>query len=108
MISVRYAGIVERANFVAQFDSIGYDLPGTPAILAEPQEHPPKPSKDHERLRRILDDKRDQLHAGSRGILLRDVSELFMLSEFANFLLSEHFMVIRLFDTRSLRDQMNL
>ena len=44
MISDRFAGIMERANFVGQFDSIGYDLPGTPAILPEPQEHPPKPS----------------------------------------------------------------
>ena len=45
--------------------------------------HPPEPSKDHERLRQILDDKRDQLPKGARGIIVLEVSNAFMLSEFS-------------------------
>lgn len=49
----------------------------------EPIKHPPEPAKDHERLKRILQNKRKQLPSGARGIILFDVSELFMLSEFS-------------------------
>lgn len=75
--------IIERSSFVAQFDSVGYDQPGTPATLMEPRKHPPQPVDDHERLKSILDDKRKQLPEGARGIVVLEVSELFMLSDFS-------------------------
>lgn len=82
-INEKCQDIIQRANFIARFNSVGYMLPGTPASLMEPLEHPPKPSNDHERLKRILDEKRRQLPEGSRGIITLEVSEQFMLSDFS-------------------------
>jgi hypothetical protein len=82
-LAEKHSDIIHRANFIARFDHLGEDLSGTPASFLQPLKHPPKPVKDHERLRKILDDKRDQLPKASRGIILLEVSELFMLSEFS-------------------------
>jgi hypothetical protein len=78
-----HRNIMERADFIAEFRHAGRDLPETPASFMEPVKHPPEPSKDHERLRQILDDKREQLPKGSRGIIVLEVSNAFMLSEFS-------------------------
>ena len=43
----------------------------------------PEADLSHERLKGILDKKRKQLPKGSRGIILIERSELFMLSDFA-------------------------
>ena len=75
--------IMQRAEFTVEFEHVGKQLAGTPASYFEPIKHPPEPVKDHERLKRILQNKRKQLPSGARGIILVDVSELFMLSEFA-------------------------
>src|SRR5258708_440375 len=77
------SGILERADFVAQFEQLDTEQAGTPASFFEPLKHPPEPVKDHERLRNILHNKRKQLPSGSRGIIVLDVSELFMLSDFS-------------------------
>lgn len=88
--------IIQRENFVAKFESTGRELPSTPASLMR-KHHPPKPIsdlkkladdppgsvKDHKRLKSILDEKRRQLPEGSRGIIVLEVSELFMLSDFS-------------------------
>ncbi len=75
--------IMDHADFIAQFNHQGKESSGTPASLLEQRKDPTQPVKDHERLKRILDDKRRQLPEGSRGIIVLDVSELFMLSDFS-------------------------
>jgi hypothetical protein len=82
-LNEKHKDIIKRADFIAEFRHVGKELLGTPASFIEPMKHPPEPSKDHERLRRILDDKRDQLPKGSRGIIVLEVSNAFMLSEFS-------------------------
>jgi hypothetical protein len=95
-LNAKLESIVSRADFTAQFNHLGQELSGTPASFIEPLKHRsepskdheplkrvPEPSKDHERLRKILDAKRDQLSKGSRGIIVLEVSKLFMLSEFS-------------------------
>lgn len=81
--SGKYSGILERADFVAQFEQLDKEQSGTPASFFEPLKHPPEPVKDHERLRNILHNKRKQLPSGSRGVIVLDVSELLMLSDFS-------------------------
>jgi hypothetical protein len=75
--------IIDHADFIAQFNHLGKESSGTPASLLEQRKDLTQPVKDHERLKRILDDKRRQLPTGSRGIIVLEVSELFMLSEFS-------------------------
>jgi hypothetical protein len=79
----KHHSIMRRADFTVEFEHLGKELTGTPASYFEPIKHPPEPVKDHERLKRILQNKRKQLPTGARGIILFDVSELFMLSEFS-------------------------
>ena len=80
-LNEKHRNIIRRADFVAEFRHVGRELSETPASFIESMKHPPEPSKDHERLRQILDDKRDQLPRGSRGIIVLEVSNAFMLSE---------------------------
>ncbi len=82
-LNEKHGDIMRRADFIAEFHHAGRALSETPASFFEPMKHPPEPSKDHERLRQILDDKRDQLPKGSRGIIVLEVSNAFMLSEFS-------------------------
>jgi len=79
----KHQSIMRRADFTVEFEHLGKELGGTPASYFEPIKHPPEPVKDHERMKRILQNKRKQLPSGARGIILFDVSELFMLSEFS-------------------------
>ncbi len=81
--SGKYSGILQRADFVARFEQLDKEQPGTPASFFEQRKHPPEPVKDHERLKKILNNKRRQLPSASRGIIVLDVSELFMLSDFS-------------------------
>jgi hypothetical protein len=81
--SGKYSSLLKRADFVAQFEQVDTEQSGTPASFFEPLKHPPEPVKDHERLRNILHNKRKQLPGGSRGIIVLDVSELFMLTDFS-------------------------
>jgi hypothetical protein len=82
-LAEKYTGIVRKADFMARFEHLERKRQGTPASFFEPQKHPPEPVKDHERLRKILDDKRSQLPRASRGIIVLEVSELFMASNFS-------------------------
>jgi hypothetical protein len=79
----KYHYILHEAHFVAQFRHLGEELPGTLASFFEQRKNPPEPVKDHERLKNILEKKRDQLPKGSRGIIVLEVSEPFMLSDFS-------------------------
>lgn len=82
-LNEKHRDIMRRGDFIAEFHHVGKELSETPASLMEPMKHRPEPSKDHERLRQILDDKRDQLPKGSRGIIVLEVSNAIMLSEFS-------------------------
>lgn len=82
-LAEKYTDIMQKAGFTARFERLKEEREGTPASFFEPQKHPPEPVKDHERLRKILDDKRGQLPKASRGIIVLEVSELFMLSDFS-------------------------
>ncbi|MBZ5505153.1 MAG: hypothetical protein LAO78_06680 [Acidobacteriia bacterium] len=78
----QYQDIVDQADFSARFSDIGKEQNGTPATVSRKPKFPPKPVKTHERLKSILLDKSSQLPENSRGIIVLEVSEQFMLSEF--------------------------
>lgn len=81
-LTAKHIGIMQKAEFEARFTHSGKEHSGTPASFFE-KKKVVEPVKDHERLKKILDDKRDQLPTASRGIIVLEVSELFMLSEFS-------------------------
>ena len=74
--------IAEKSQFVVRFSHRAAQYPGTAASAARRLKLPPEPLKTHERLKKILKKKKDQLPKGERGILLLEASELFMLDEF--------------------------
>lgn len=78
----QYQEIVDKADFIAQFSDLGKELTGTPATLSRKLKFPPEPLKTHERLKNILIEKCSQLPKTSRGIIILEVSEQFMLSDF--------------------------
>jgi len=78
--SGKYSGILLRADFVARFEQLDTEQPGTPVSFFEQVKHPPEPVKDHERPKKVLNNKRRQLPGASRGIIVLDVSEPFMLN----------------------------
>lgn len=77
-----YQRIVDKADFIARFSDVGKDQTGTPVSLSKIPKFPPEPVKTHERLKNILVEKSSQLPKNSRGILLLEVTEQFLLSDF--------------------------
>jgi hypothetical protein len=77
-----YKEIAEKAQFVARFSHLGAVTQGTAASASRQLRLPPEPLKTHERLKKILKKKKNQLPKGERGILLMEASDLFMLDEF--------------------------
>ncbi|HZU30869.1 MAG TPA: hypothetical protein VFB79_07120 [Candidatus Angelobacter sp.] len=75
--------IVNKADFIARFTNLGEEREKTTASTIRPFKDPPKPDQTHERLKKILSKKRTQLPKNSRGIIVFDVSELFMLTDFS-------------------------
>jgi hypothetical protein len=71
-----------KAEIIAEFHDTGRDEEKTVASAWRPYKSPPEPDQTHERLKRLLSKKKTQLPDHSRGILVFDVSELFMLSDF--------------------------
>jgi hypothetical protein len=82
-LTERHHAIMQKADLIAEFDHTGTQQRGTPASVMQPHKSPPEPVRDHERLRRILEQKRSQLPKGERGIIVLEVSEIFMLSDFS-------------------------
>lgn len=78
----QYQEIVDNADFIARFSDLGEERKGTPASLSRQLKFPPEPVKTHERLKSILIDKTAQLPKDARGIIVLEVSEQFMLSDF--------------------------
>jgi len=81
-IEPRYQAIVDKADFVAKFSHIGRDQMATPATVSGIRKFPPQPVQTHERLKNILVEKSGQLPKNSRGIIVLEVTEQFLLSEF--------------------------
>jgi hypothetical protein len=77
-----YQGIVDKADFIARFSHVGKDQTETPVSLSKIPKFPPEPVDTHERLKNILVEKSSQLPKNSRGILLLEVTEQFLLSDF--------------------------
>jgi hypothetical protein len=75
--------LVEKAEIIAEFNDSGTEQEKTSATAWRRFKLPPEPDQTHERLKRILSKKKTQLPENSRGILVFDVSELFMLSDFS-------------------------
>jgi hypothetical protein len=78
----QYQDTVDKADFIARFSDLGKEQACTPATLSRKLKSPPEPVKTHERLKNILIDKTSQLPKDSRGIIILEVSEQFMLSDF--------------------------
>jgi hypothetical protein len=78
----RYQEIVDKADFIGRFRNLGKEHSGTPATLSRKLKNPPESVNTHERLKNILIEKCGQLPKESRGIIILEVSEQFMLSDF--------------------------
>ena len=72
-----------KAELIVEFHDTGEDQEKTVASAWRPYKSPPEPDQTHERLKKMLNKKRTQLPENSRGVLVFDVSELFMLSDFS-------------------------
>lgn len=75
--------IVNKADFIARFTHVGEEREKTTASTVRPFKSTPQPDQTHERLKKILNKKRTQLPKNSRGIIVFDASELFMLTDFS-------------------------
>ena len=72
-----------EAQLIVEYHDTGEDQEKTVSSAWRPYKSPPEPDQTHERLKKMLNKKRTQLPENSRGILVFDVSELFMLSDFS-------------------------
>jgi hypothetical protein len=72
-----------KAEIIAEFHDTGKEQTKTVASAWRPYKSPPEPDQTHERRKKMLSKKKTQLPENSRGILVFDVSELFMLSDFS-------------------------
>lgn len=75
--------IVDNADFIARFAALDEEQDKTSATVIRWFNPIPEADKTHERLKRILNKKRTQLPEHERGIIVLEVSELFMLSDFS-------------------------
>lgn len=82
-LSAKEKEMVAKPEIIAEFHNIGKDQEKTVASAWRPYKSPPAPDQTHERLKKMLSKKKTQLPEDSRGILVFDVSELFMLSDFS-------------------------
>ena len=79
----KHQAIVDAADFVVRFRNVGEDRPKTATSMSREFKRQLEPDQTHERLKKILNKKRAQLPKDSRGIIVLDGSELFMLNDFA-------------------------
>ena len=82
-IRAKHQVVVDSADFIARFRHVGKERPNTFAWMARDLKSLPQADQSHERLKGVLDKKRKQLPKDSRGIILIDRSELFMLTDFS-------------------------
>ena len=82
-LRAKHRAIVDAADFVVRFRNVGEDRPKTEASMSREFKRQLEPDQTHERLKKILNKKRAQLPKDSRGIIVLEGSELFMLNDFA-------------------------
>jgi hypothetical protein len=82
-LSAQEKEMAATAEIIAEFHDTGEEQEKTVASAWRPYKSPPEPDQTHERLKKMLSKKKAQLPENSRGILVFDVSELFMLSDFS-------------------------
>jgi hypothetical protein len=82
-LSDRAREILQKADLIVRFEDQGKEMTGTPASLMKMRKLVPEPVNDHKRLRKILNEKREQLPKASRGIITLEVTEQFLLSDFS-------------------------
>ena len=81
--SADHQEIVDKAKLIARFTNIGEEREKTTASAGRPFKRPSQPDQTHERLKKILNKKRTQLPKESRGIIIFDVTDLFMFTDFS-------------------------
>jgi hypothetical protein len=82
-VRANHQEIVDKADFVASFRNVGEERQNTTASMSREFKRNPEPDQTHERLKKILNKKRAQLPKDSRGVIVLEGSELFMLDDFA-------------------------
>jgi Holliday junction resolvase-like predicted endonuclease len=82
-LKTKHQSIVEAADFVVRFRNVGEERTKTAASMSREFKRQLEPDKTHERLKKILNKKRAQLPKESKGIIVLDGSELFMLNDFS-------------------------
>ena len=78
-----YRNVVEAADFVVRFQNSGRRNDRTTATAVRPLKHIPEPDQTHKRLNKIMNRKREQLPKNSRGLVVIECSDLFMLTDFS-------------------------
>lgn len=82
-LSAKEKETAAKAEIIAEFHDTGKEQEKTVASAWRPYKSAPEPDQTHERLKKMLSKKKTQLPENSRGILVFDVSEMFMLSDFS-------------------------
>jgi hypothetical protein len=75
--------LLDSADFVVRFRNLGERSEKTPATAARPFKRVPQADQTHARLQKIMNKKREQLPKDSRGLVVIDCSDLFMLNDFS-------------------------
>jgi hypothetical protein len=75
--------VVESADLIVRFHHRGERGEKTPTTAIRPFEPVPEADQTHARLNKIMNKKREQLPKDSRGLIVIDCSDLFMLTDFS-------------------------
>jgi hypothetical protein len=78
-----WQAVVDSADFVVRFRHHDQRSEKTPAIASRPFERIPVADQTHARLQKIMKKKREQLPKNSRGLIVIECSDLFMLTDFS-------------------------
>jgi len=82
-LQAKHQAILDSADFIVRFRNVGKECPKTAASMSREFKRQLNPDQSHERIKKILKRKKEQLPKDSRGIILLEGSELFMLNDFA-------------------------
>jgi hypothetical protein len=78
-----HRNVIDAADFVVRFRNRGAHHDQTTATAVRAFKPIPEPDQTHKRLNKIMNKKREQLPKDSRGIVVIDCSDLFMLTDFS-------------------------
>jgi hypothetical protein len=82
-LGAKHRAIADAADFIVRFRNVGSECPQTAASMSREFRRQLQPDQSHERIKKILKRKKEQLPKDARGVLLLDGSELAMLNDFA-------------------------